>query len=96
MLALAPTVVDAIWQSFAAYLQRGETNHPLGLSSTSDLGSGLLRGHLVPAGHRVLLGRGGPAGEGNETTLPSPPGRVGCRRCIRTPGRRSHQRGSTR
>ena len=29
MLALAPTVVDAIWQSFAAYLpKRGETTHP--------------------------------------------------------------------
>jgi transposase len=31
MLALEPTVVDAIWQSFAAYLpKRGESTHPLG------------------------------------------------------------------
>jgi transposase len=31
MLALEPTVVDAIWQSFAAYLpKRGHTTHPLG------------------------------------------------------------------
>ena len=31
MLALNPVVVDAIWQSFAAYLpKRGHTSHPLG------------------------------------------------------------------
>jgi transposase len=31
MLALDPSVVDAVWQSFAAYLpERGETSHPLG------------------------------------------------------------------
>ena len=31
MLALNPVVVDAVWQSFAAYLpKRGHTNHPLG------------------------------------------------------------------
>jgi hypothetical protein len=31
MLALNPIVVDAVWQSFAAYLpKRGQTNHPLG------------------------------------------------------------------
>jgi transposase len=31
MLALEPTIVDAIWQSFAAYLpKRAETAHPLG------------------------------------------------------------------
>ncbi len=31
MLALNPVVVDAIWQSFAAYLpKRGHTDHPLG------------------------------------------------------------------
>jgi hypothetical protein len=31
MLALEPTVIDAIWQSFAAYLtKRCETTHPLG------------------------------------------------------------------
>jgi hypothetical protein len=31
MLALEPTVVDAIWASFGAYLpERGDTEHPLG------------------------------------------------------------------
>ncbi len=31
MLALEPSVVDAVWQFFAAYLpKRGETEHPLG------------------------------------------------------------------
>ncbi len=31
MLALEPSVVDAIWQSFAAYLpKREDTTHPLG------------------------------------------------------------------
>ena len=39
MLALEPSVVDAIWQSFAAYLPKREvTDPPAGLSSPSDLG----------------------------------------------------------
>ena len=70
MLALDPTVVDAVWQSFAAYLpERGDTRPSSGLSSASDLGPRLLRGHLVPPGHRVQLGRGRTLGKGSETTL---------------------------
>ena len=39
MLALEPSVVEAIWHSFAAYLpEQEETTHPLGCHRPPDLG----------------------------------------------------------
>ena len=90
MLALAPTVVDAIWQSFAAYLpKRGETTHPLGCHrpriSDRDCFEAILF-RLVTGCSWDVAGR---LGKGSRDHLASPPGRHP--RCIPTPGRRSHQ-----
>ena len=83
MLALEPTVVDAVWQSFAAYLpERGETEPSAGLSPAPDLGPRLLRGHLVPAGHRVQLGRGRTTGQRERDDAAASTRRVGGRRCL--------------
>ena len=70
MLALEPSVVDAVWQSFAAYLpQRGETNHPLGchrprLSDRDCFEAILFR--LVTGCSWDVAGR---LGKGSESTL---------------------------
>jgi transposase len=70
MLALEPSVVDAVWQSFAAYLpKRGETNHPLGchrprLSDRDCFEAILFR--LVTGCSWDVAGR---LGKGSETTL---------------------------
>ena len=70
MLALDPTVVDAIWQSFAAYLpKRGHTNHPLGCHrpriSDRDCFEAILF-RLVTGCSWDVAGR---LGKGGETTL---------------------------
>jgi transposase len=70
MLALEPTVVDAIWQSFAAYLpKRGETTHPLGCHrpriSDRDCFEAILF-RLVTGCSWDVAGR---LGKGGETTL---------------------------
>jgi transposase len=70
MLALNPTVVDAIWQSFAAYLpKRGHTNHPLGCHrpriSDRDCFEAILF-RLVTGCSWDVAGR---LGKGSETTL---------------------------
>jgi len=70
MLALNPTVVDAVWQSFAAYLpQRGHTNHPLGCHrpriSDRDCFEAILF-RLVTGCSWDVAGR---LGKGGETTL---------------------------
>ena len=70
MLALEPTVVDAIWQSFAAYLpKRGHTNHPLGCHrpriSDRDCFEAILF-RLVTGCSWDVAGR---LGKGGETTL---------------------------
>ncbi len=70
MLALEPTVVDAIWQSFAAYLpKRGETIHPLGCHrpriSDRDCFEAILF-RLVTGCSWDVAGR---LGKGSETTL---------------------------
>ena len=70
MLALEPTVVDAIWQSFAAYLpERGETTHPLGCRrpriSDRDCFEAILF-RLVTGCSWDVAGR---LGRGSETTL---------------------------
>jgi len=70
MLALEPTVVDAIWQSFAAYLpKRGETTHPLGCHrpriSDRDCFEAILF-RLVTGCSWDVAGR---LGKGSETTL---------------------------
>ena len=70
MLALEPTVVDAIWQSFAAYLpKRGHTNHPLGCHrpriSDRDCFEAILF-RLVTGCSWDVVGR---LGKGGETTL---------------------------
>ena len=57
MLALDPVVVDADLAVLCRLPAQTRCNQPSpGLSSTPDLGPRLLRGHLVPAGHRVLAG----------------------------------------
>jgi transposase len=70
MLALNPTVVDAIWQSFAAYLpERGHTNHPLGCHrpriSDRDCFEAILF-RLITGCSWDVAGR---LGKGSETTL---------------------------
>jgi transposase len=70
MLALEPTVVDVIWQSFAAYLpERGETTHPLGCHrpriSDRDCFEAILF-RLVTGCSWDVAGR---LGKGGETTL---------------------------
>ena len=70
MLALNPVVVDAIWQSFAAYLpKRGHTNHPLGCHrpriSDRDCFEAILF-RLVTGCSWDVAGR---LGKGGETTL---------------------------
>jgi len=70
MLALNPTVVDAVWQSFAAYLpKRGHTNHPLGCHrpriSDRDCFEAILF-RLVTGCSWDVAGR---LGKGGETTL---------------------------
>jgi transposase len=70
MLALNPTVVDAVWQSFAAYLpERGHTNHPLGCHrpriSDRDCFEAILF-RLVTGCSWDVAGR---LGKGGETTL---------------------------
>jgi transposase len=70
MLALEPTVVDAIWQSFAAYLpKRGGTTHPLGCHrpriSDRDCFEAILF-RLVTGCSWDVAGR---LGKGGETTL---------------------------
>ncbi len=70
MLALEPSVVDAIWQSFAAYLpERGETTHPLGCHrpriSDRDCFEAILF-RLVTGCSWDVAGR---LGKGSETTL---------------------------
>ncbi len=70
MLALEPTVVDAIWQSFAAYLpKRVETDHPLGCHrpriSDRDCFEAILF-RLVTGCSWDVAGR---LGKGSETTL---------------------------
>ncbi len=70
MLALEPTVVDAIWQSFAAYLpKREETSHPLGCHrpriSDRDCFEAILF-RLVTGCSWDVAGR---LGKGGETTL---------------------------
>jgi transposase len=70
MLALDPTVVDAIWQSFAAYLpKRGEITHPLGCHrpriSDRDCFEAILF-RLVTGCSWDVAGR---LGKGSETTL---------------------------
>jgi transposase len=70
MLALDPTVVDAIWQSFAAYLpKRRETTHPLGCHrpriSDRDCFEAILF-RLVTGCSWDVAGR---LGKGGETTL---------------------------
>ena len=70
MLALNPVVVDAIWQSFAAYLpKRGRTSHPLGchrprISDRECFEAILFR--LVTGCSWDVAGR---LGKGSETTL---------------------------
>jgi transposase len=70
MLALEPKVVEAIWQSFAAYLpERGESSHPLGchrprLSDRDCFEAILFR--LVTGCSWDVAGR---LGKGSETTL---------------------------
>ena len=70
MLALDPAVVDAVWQSFAAYLpERGETAHPLGCHrpriSDRDCFEAILF-RLVTGCSWDVAGR---LGKGSETTL---------------------------
>jgi transposase len=70
MLALNPVVVDAIWQSFAAYLpKRGHTTHPLGCHrpriSDRDCFEAILF-RLVTGCSWDVAGR---LGKGGETTL---------------------------
>ena len=70
MLALEPTVVDAIWQYFAAYLpKRGESTHPLGCHrpriSDRDCFEAILF-RLVTGCSWDVAGR---LGKGGETTL---------------------------
>jgi transposase len=70
MLALNPVVVDAVWQSFAAYLpKRGHTNHPLGCHrpriSDRDCFEAILF-RLVTGCSWDVAGR---LGKGSETTL---------------------------
>ncbi|MGO8872883.1 MAG: IS5 family transposase [Acidimicrobiales bacterium] len=70
MLALNPVVVDAIWQSFAAYLpKRGHTHHPLGCHrpriSDRDCFEAILF-RLVTGCSWDVAGR---LGKGGETTL---------------------------
>ena len=70
MLALNPTVVDAVWQSFAAYLpKRGHSNHPLGCHrpriSDRDCFEAILF-RLVTGCSWDVAGR---LGKGGETTL---------------------------
>ena len=70
MLALEPTVVDAVWQSFAAYLpKRVETTHPLGCHrpriSDRDCFEAILF-RLVTGCSWDVAGR---LGKGGETTL---------------------------
>ena len=70
MLALEPAVVDAIWQSFAAYLpRREETDHPLGCHrpriSDRDCFEAILF-RLVTGCSWDVAGR---LGKGGETTL---------------------------
>jgi transposase len=70
MLALNPVVVDAVWQSFAAYLpKRGHTNHPLGCHrpriSDRDCFEAILF-RLVTGCSWDVAGR---LGKGGETTL---------------------------
>jgi transposase len=70
MLALEPVVVDAVWQSFAAYLpEHGETDHPLGchrprLADRDCFEAILFR--LVTGCSWDVAGR---LGKGSETTL---------------------------
>lgn len=70
MLALDPDVVDAVWQSFAAYLPPpGVSNHPLGchrprISDRDCFGAILFR--LVTGCSWDVAGR---LGKGSETTL---------------------------
>jgi transposase len=70
MLALNPVVVDAVWQSFAAYLpKRGHTHHPLGCHrpriSDRDCFEAILF-RLVTGCSWDVAGR---LGKGGETTL---------------------------
>ncbi len=70
MLALEPAVVDAIWQSFAAYLpERGDITHPLGCHrpriSDRDCFEAILF-RLVTGCSWDVAGR---LGKGSETTL---------------------------
>jgi transposase len=70
MPALNPVVVDAVWQSFAAYLpKRGHTNHPLGCHrprrSDRDCFEAILF-RLVTGCSWDVAGR---LGKGGETTL---------------------------
>jgi transposase len=70
MLALNPVVVDAVWQSFAAYLpKRGHTNHPQGCHrprrSDRDCFEAILF-RLVTGCSWDVAGR---LGKGGETTL---------------------------
>ena len=71
MLALEPTVVDATWQSFAAYLpKRGEATHPLGCHRPRISDREPLRARIS---FRLVTGCSwdvaGRLGKGGETTL---------------------------
>ncbi len=92
MLALDPTVVDAIWHAFAAYLpERGETAHPLGCHrpriSDRDCFEAIVF-RLVTGCSWDVAGR---LGKGSETTLRRRRDEwVACRRLV-APGRRGHR-----
>jgi len=70
MLALEPTVVDAIWQSFAAYLpKRGHTTHPLGCHRPRISGRDCFEAILFRLVTGCSWDVAGRLGKGGETTL---------------------------
>ena len=92
MLALEPAVVDAVWQSFAAYLpERGDTNHPLGCHrpriSDRDCFEAILF-RLVTGCSWDVAGR---LGKGGETTLRRRRDEWVAAGAFQASGRRSHQ-----
>jgi transposase len=70
MLALNPTVVDAVWQSFVAYLpKRGHTNHPLGCHRPRISDRDCFEAILFRLATGCSWDVAGRLGKGGETTL---------------------------
>jgi hypothetical protein len=87
MLALDPDVVDPVGVLCRLPARTHCNRASAGLSPAPDLRPRLLRGHLVPPGHGVQLGRGGTAQQRERKDAATSTRRVGGSRCLCAPRR---------